>query len=238
MGVSLPGRVDRPGASSSRRTSGGRTSISSRCSRRRRACPSTSRTPPTRARSAELWFGRHAEHVRNLVAVTVSEGIGVGLLLNGQLVHGANAMAGEFGHVSSTTMDRCAVAASAAAGSATRRTRPPSRGTTPRRASGNAAQGQRRRRDAVRGSWRLRRTRGDARAGEALDADGALSRRRPGGARDRPRARGHRHHRRGDRRLGSRRADRRGRGAGARLSQTTTRIVPTDPRRSRVSAAP
>ena len=48
---------------------------------------------------AELWFGRHADHVRHLVAVTVSEGLGVGLLLNGQLVHGAGAMAGEFGHV-------------------------------------------------------------------------------------------------------------------------------------------
>jgi predicted NBD/HSP70 family sugar kinase len=48
---------------------------------------------------AELWFGRHPENVRNLVAVTVSEGIGVGLLLNGQLVHGGGAMAGEFGHV-------------------------------------------------------------------------------------------------------------------------------------------
>jgi predicted NBD/HSP70 family sugar kinase len=47
----------------------------------------------------ELWFGRHDEHVRHLVAVTVSEGIGVGVLLNGQLVHGANAMAGEFGHM-------------------------------------------------------------------------------------------------------------------------------------------
>jgi predicted NBD/HSP70 family sugar kinase len=31
--------------------------------------------------------------------VTVAEGIGVGLLLNGQLVHGAEAMAGEFGHI-------------------------------------------------------------------------------------------------------------------------------------------
>jgi predicted NBD/HSP70 family sugar kinase len=48
---------------------------------------------------AELWFGKHPEHVRNLVAVTVSEGIGVGLLINGQLVHGAHAMAGELGHV-------------------------------------------------------------------------------------------------------------------------------------------
>jgi predicted NBD/HSP70 family sugar kinase len=47
----------------------------------------------------ELWFGKHDEHIRHLVAVTVSEGIGVGVLLNGQLVHGANAMAGEFGHM-------------------------------------------------------------------------------------------------------------------------------------------
>jgi predicted NBD/HSP70 family sugar kinase len=37
--------------------------------------------------------------VKHLVAVTVSEGIGVGLLLNGQLNHGLNGMAGEFGHV-------------------------------------------------------------------------------------------------------------------------------------------
>ena len=48
---------------------------------------------------AELWFGQHPEHVRHLIAVTVSEGIGVGLLLNGQLVHGTHSMAGEFGHV-------------------------------------------------------------------------------------------------------------------------------------------
>jgi len=48
---------------------------------------------------AELWFGRHPDHLRHLLAVTVSEGIGVGMLLNGQLVHGAQEMAGEFGHV-------------------------------------------------------------------------------------------------------------------------------------------
>jgi len=34
---------------------------------------------------AEIWFGQHAEGVRNLVAVTVSEGIGCGLILNHQL---------------------------------------------------------------------------------------------------------------------------------------------------------
>jgi predicted NBD/HSP70 family sugar kinase len=47
---------------------------------------------------AELWFGGDGDH-RHLMAVTVSEGIGVGLLFNGQLVHGGQAMSGEFGHV-------------------------------------------------------------------------------------------------------------------------------------------
>jgi predicted NBD/HSP70 family sugar kinase len=36
--------------------------------------------------------------VRNLLAVTVSEGIGTGLILNHQLVKGSTGMAGEFGH--------------------------------------------------------------------------------------------------------------------------------------------
>ena len=49
---------------------------------------------------SEFWFGKHAESVRNLVVVTVSEGIGVGMILNGQLLHGTSGMAGEFGHVS------------------------------------------------------------------------------------------------------------------------------------------
>jgi len=48
---------------------------------------------------AELWFGGHPEHVHQLMTLTVSEGLGVGLLLNGQIIHGAGAMAGEFGHV-------------------------------------------------------------------------------------------------------------------------------------------
>src|SRR5262249_45885046 len=47
---------------------------------------------------AEVWFG-HAEKVRDLVVVTVSEGLGTGIFSNGQLVKGRNGMAGEFGHV-------------------------------------------------------------------------------------------------------------------------------------------
>jgi predicted NBD/HSP70 family sugar kinase len=49
---------------------------------------------------AEIWSGAHSESVHNLVAITVSEGIGVGMILNGQLVRGATGLAGEFGHVS------------------------------------------------------------------------------------------------------------------------------------------
>jgi len=47
---------------------------------------------------SEICFGRRAEGLRNLVIVTVSEGIGCGLILNHQLVHGSTGTAGEFGH--------------------------------------------------------------------------------------------------------------------------------------------
>jgi predicted NBD/HSP70 family sugar kinase len=47
---------------------------------------------------AAVW-GEQSDAVGNLVVVTVSEGIGTGLLANGQLVRGLNGMAGEFGHV-------------------------------------------------------------------------------------------------------------------------------------------
>ncbi len=47
---------------------------------------------------AAVWFDR-LEECRNLVVVTVSEGIGTGVFVNGQLARGLNGMAGEFGHV-------------------------------------------------------------------------------------------------------------------------------------------
>lgn len=46
----------------------------------------------------ELWFG-HPGQMRDLVAVTVSEGIGAGLIMHGQLITGRSGMAGEFGHI-------------------------------------------------------------------------------------------------------------------------------------------
>jgi predicted NBD/HSP70 family sugar kinase len=48
---------------------------------------------------AEVWFG-HTERLRDLVVVTIAEGVGTGVFANGQLVRGLNGMAGEFGHVS------------------------------------------------------------------------------------------------------------------------------------------
>jgi predicted NBD/HSP70 family sugar kinase len=47
---------------------------------------------------SEVWFG-HTEKIRDFVVVTISEGIGTGVFLNGQLARGLNGMAGEFGHV-------------------------------------------------------------------------------------------------------------------------------------------
>jgi predicted NBD/HSP70 family sugar kinase len=48
---------------------------------------------------AELWSGRHGEGVTHLATVTVAEGIGVGLIMNGELLRGSQGVPGEFGHV-------------------------------------------------------------------------------------------------------------------------------------------
>jgi predicted NBD/HSP70 family sugar kinase len=48
----------------------------------------------------ELWFGKQTEGVHDLIALTVSEGIGTGIIANDQLLAGGNGMAGEFGHIS------------------------------------------------------------------------------------------------------------------------------------------
>ncbi len=47
---------------------------------------------------AEMWFGR-LENIRNLVAITVSEGIGAGIVAEGHLVRSRTGTAGEFGHI-------------------------------------------------------------------------------------------------------------------------------------------
>ena len=48
---------------------------------------------------SEMWFNPRLKNTRDIVVVTVSESIGVGIVLNGQLVRGRLSSAGGFGHV-------------------------------------------------------------------------------------------------------------------------------------------
>ena len=49
---------------------------------------------------AQLWEARRiASPVRNLVFVSVSDGVGVGVIMNGEVLRGRHNIAGEFGHV-------------------------------------------------------------------------------------------------------------------------------------------
>ena len=100
MGVSLPGRVDDSGRLIFAPNLGWRDVELKSQLEAAVGLPVALENAANACALAELWFGNHPEHLRHLVAVTVSEGIGVGLLVNGQLVHGANAMGGEFGHAS------------------------------------------------------------------------------------------------------------------------------------------
>ncbi len=99
VGVSLPGRVDPAGRLVFAPNLGWRDVDLRQMLEAATDLPVNVENAANACALGEVWFGRHEEHLRHLVAVTVSEGIGVGVLLNGQLVHGANAMAGEFGHM-------------------------------------------------------------------------------------------------------------------------------------------
>ncbi len=49
---------------------------------------------------AELWFGREEiRRIRNFITVLVSEGIGTGIIFDGQIYRGDKGAAGEFGHM-------------------------------------------------------------------------------------------------------------------------------------------
>jgi predicted NBD/HSP70 family sugar kinase len=100
MGVSVPGRVDGSGRLVFAPNLGWNQLDLGRLLQSAVGMPVAMENAASACALAELWFGRHPEHVRHLAAVTVSEGIGVGLLLNGQLVRGGESgMSGEFGHV-------------------------------------------------------------------------------------------------------------------------------------------
>jgi N-acetylglucosamine repressor len=49
---------------------------------------------------AQLWMGKNSEQTtNNFVYVSVSDGVGVGVVVRGELVRGRNFQAGEFGHI-------------------------------------------------------------------------------------------------------------------------------------------
>jgi len=48
---------------------------------------------------AEMWLGQRGSTVTDFVYVTVSDGVGAGLVVNGQVVRGSGHTAGEFGHI-------------------------------------------------------------------------------------------------------------------------------------------
>jgi predicted NBD/HSP70 family sugar kinase/ribosomal protein S25 len=49
---------------------------------------------------AQMWLGQRGNNSDNFVYVTVSDGVGAGIVMNGQLIRGASDQAGEFGHIS------------------------------------------------------------------------------------------------------------------------------------------
>jgi N-acetylglucosamine repressor len=55
---------------------------------------------PTACALAQMWLGQGGgENSRDFVYVTVSDGVGTGVVMNGQVLRGFNNTAGEFGHV-------------------------------------------------------------------------------------------------------------------------------------------
>jgi predicted NBD/HSP70 family sugar kinase len=47
---------------------------------------------------AERWFGE-AGHAENVLCIHLGEGVGMGILINGEIFRGSQQMAGEFGHI-------------------------------------------------------------------------------------------------------------------------------------------
>jgi predicted NBD/HSP70 family sugar kinase len=48
----------------------------------------------------ETWYGKHSEGVHDLIALTVSEGIGTGIIAGGEVLRGATGLGAELGHIS------------------------------------------------------------------------------------------------------------------------------------------
>ena len=62
--------------------------------------PVTAENDANAAALAELWFGRpEIRHVRDFILVFIENGIGTGIVFDGQVYRGPAGVAGEFGHM-------------------------------------------------------------------------------------------------------------------------------------------
>ena len=157
-----------------------------------RACRSQIENSGKACALAQLWATRGSAAPSNFVYITVSDGLGVGVVLGGELVRGQHNIAGEFGHVPlNVDGPRCGCGATGCWEAYVSNLATLSRyfGRDLRDAPGSADVAALTIDDLV-----ARARGGDAKALAALLVDGALSRPRAGlgGQRDRSVARLHR----------------------------------------------
>jgi len=100
IGISLPGLVDPDGKQLFIPTFKWRDVPLSSEIRSATGLPVTMDNDANAAAQAELWFGRpEIRAVRDFIIVLVEDGVGTGIVFDGQVYRGENGAAGEFGHM-------------------------------------------------------------------------------------------------------------------------------------------
>jgi len=99
IGVAVPGMVDhRTGVILNAPTLGWRDVDLRTPLAKGTALPVYIENAPKACALAEMWLGRNGATPNNFVFVAVSDGVGVGIVINGELIRGRDNVAGEFGH--------------------------------------------------------------------------------------------------------------------------------------------
>ena len=100
IGVSLPGLVNSDGTEMFVPTFNWRDLPLAKALHEGTGLPVTMDNDANAAALAELWFGRpEIREVRDFILVLVEDGVGTGIVFDGQVYRGENGAAGEFGHM-------------------------------------------------------------------------------------------------------------------------------------------